>query len=326
MIELVLAPVDLSRVRFGHSPVRELVASIRCLNDPRREAVYAGWRRTAVGRLAGFDLDLLAALSPVDTYAWDFLAPPIARQWADLGDELEAIAATPPAVVRAELHRYGPVPEPLRRLAENPARELPRIVALLAAYWDAAVAPVWSQVRALTTADLTTRTEQFATGGLAAVLGQLHGELVFDGDRIRIDKPYHCVHRYDLSGQGVLLVPCAFSWPTLVVWCCEADQPALLYPTRGAATIGEPAGAPMAADPLHAVLGKGRAGILAALGEPRSTSRLAADLDLSPSAVSQHLKALRAAGLVSSRRRGRHVLYHRTGAAASLLAATDPRA
>jgi DNA-binding transcriptional ArsR family regulator len=322
VIELVLAPIDLSRVRFAHSPARELVASIRCLRDPQRAAVYAGWHRTITGRLDDFDPELLAALSPVGPYGWDFLSPPVTRQWADLGEELDAIAAAPPAAVRAELERYGPVPEPLRRLHKNPARELAEIVTLLAAYWDAAVAPVWAQVRALTAADLVARTEQFATGGVAAVLGQLHGEVAFHGDRIRVDKGSQCVHRYDLTGQGVLLVPCVFTWPTLIVWCCAAEQPALLYPTRGAATLGEPAVVAPAA-PLHAVLGRGRAGILAALGEPRSTSRLAADLDLSPSAVSQHLKALRAAGLVGSRRRGREVLYHRTGAAASLLAAAD---
>ena len=36
MIEIVLAHSDLARVRFAHSPVWELVASLRVLQDPGR--------------------------------------------------------------------------------------------------------------------------------------------------------------------------------------------------------------------------------------------------------------------------------------------------
>jgi hypothetical protein len=35
-------------------------------------------------------------------------------------------------------------------------------------YWQAAVEPFWPRLRALSTADLTYRMEQFANGGLAA--------------------------------------------------------------------------------------------------------------------------------------------------------------
>jgi len=37
-----------------------------------------------------------------------------------------------------------------------------------ARYWQAAVEPFWPRLRALSTADLTYRMEQFANGGLAA--------------------------------------------------------------------------------------------------------------------------------------------------------------
>ena len=46
MIELVLAHTDLARVRFAHSPVRELVASLLVLQDPSGGGCTAGgWRR-----------------------------------------------------------------------------------------------------------------------------------------------------------------------------------------------------------------------------------------------------------------------------------------
>ena len=61
--------------------------------------------------------------------------------------------------------------------------------------------------------------------------------------------------------------------------------------------------------------------LLATLGLPRTTTQLAAQLGLSPPAVSQHLKVLKDTGLVTARRRGRMVLYRRTAAATTLLEA-----
>ena len=52
---------------------------------------------------------------------------------------------------------------------------------------------------------------------------------------------------------------------------------------------------------------------------------LARRTGLSPAGVSQYLTALRDAGLVSAHRAGRSVLYARTSAAASLLAASSGR-
>jgi DNA-binding transcriptional ArsR family regulator len=57
---------------------------------------------------------------------------------------------------------------------------------------------------------------------------------------------------------------------------------------------------------------------------PRTTTQLAEQLDLSPAAVSQHLKILKDTMLVTADRRGRMVLYQRTTAAAALLAAVGP--
>jgi DNA-binding transcriptional ArsR family regulator len=75
------------------------------------------------------------------------------------------------------------------------------------------------------------------------------------------------------------------------------------------------------ADPLAALVGRTRATLLAMLGLPRTTTQLAEQLDLSPAAVSQHLKILKETALVTARRRGRMVLYQRTAAATAPLSA-----
>src|SRR6266508_106977 len=106
--------------------------------------------------------------------------------------------------------------------------------------------------RALITADLAYRMEQFADGGVARVLENLHPEIAFANDLLQIDKPQHYHHRFDLAGTGIVLMPCVFTWPTVGVDCGGVDQPVLVYPPRGrgravAAAAGRadrPAGCP----------------------------------------------------------------------------------
>jgi DNA-binding transcriptional ArsR family regulator len=323
MIEITLAHSDLARVRFAHSPVEELVASLRVLQDPGRQLMYGRWVAATRGRLGGLRLDLLAALAPTGRYLPAFLFPPSTRPWGVLSEELAQVAASPPAVVRAELDKVregAPLPAVLGPLYDDPAGQLPAVVEELARYWEAAIEPVWSRVRGLCAADLAYRMEQFAGGGLARVLGDLHPDLGFADELLRVDKPHHCSHRFDLAGTGIVLVPCAFTWPSLSVDCCGVDQPALIYPPRGVAELWEDTMAEQP-DPLSALVGRTRASLLAILAVPGTTTQLAERLELSPAAVSQHLKILKDAALVSAHRRGRMVLYQRTPAATTLLEA-----
>jgi DNA-binding transcriptional ArsR family regulator len=321
MIEIALAHSDLARVRFAHSPIEELVASLRVLQDPARQPMYGRWLSAARPRLDGLRLELLTALTPTGRYLPAFLFPPPAQPWGALEAELEQVVASPPALVRAELDKVRegrPLPAVLAPLYQDPAAHLPAVADELARYWRAAVEPVWRQVRALCTADLAYRMEQFADGGLARVLANLHPDIAFTGELLQIDKPHHCAHRFDLAGTGIVLVPCAFTWPSLSVDCCAVDQPALIYPPRGVAQLWEDRGAEQA-DPLSALVGRTRATLLATLSLPRTTTQLAAQLGLSPAAVSQHLKVLKDTALVTAHRRGRMVHYQRTPAATALL-------
>jgi DNA-binding transcriptional ArsR family regulator len=323
MIEIVLAHSDLARVRFAHSPVEELVASLRVLHDPGRQSMYGRWLSAIGPRLGGLRLDLLTALAPTGRYLPDFLLPSPTQPWGVLAEELERVAASPPALVRADLDKVRdgrPLPAVLRPLYDDPAGHLPTVVGELRRYWQAALEPVWPRVRALCTADLAYRMERFADGGLARVLAQLHPSVAFAGDLLQVDKPHHCSRRFDLAGTGIVLLPCAFTWPTLSVDCDGVDQPVLIYPPRGLAQMWEDTLAEQP-DPLGALVGRTRAALLATLGLPRTTTQLAVQLGLSPAAVSQHLKVLKDAALVTARRRGRMVLYQRTPAATALLAA-----
>ncbi|MET7461573.1 helix-turn-helix domain-containing protein, partial [Nonomuraea sp. NPDC005501] len=94
--------------------------------------------------------------------------------------------------------------------------------------------------------------------------------------------------------------------------------PPVRYPPRGVATLWErrAADTPSA---LATVLGRTRARLLAELDQPASTQDLARRLELAEPGVSRHLTALRDAGLCTSHRTGRYVLYARTAVAEALL-------
>ncbi len=317
MIEMVLSHVDLARMRFAHSPIGELVASLLILQEQSRQHMYNKWISSVRGQLSGLKLDLLLALAPAGRYLPDFVMPPPTQPWGVLADELELVAATSPCHVRAELERLypdRPMPAVLWPLHEDPGRHLPEVVEAMNRYWQAAVEPVWQRLQALCMADLSYRMERFGIGGISRVLEDLHPEISFLADQLRIDKPHHCHHRFDLTGTGLLLVPCVFSWPTLIVGCCGQARPVLIYPPRGVAELCEQSRAEQT-DPLCALVGRTRATL---------PTQLAEQLDLSPAAVSQHLKILKDTALVTGRRRGRMVLYQRTAAATALLARSSP--
>jgi DNA-binding transcriptional ArsR family regulator len=230
------------------------------------------------------------------------------------------LAATEPAVVSAELSHLARHPIAMqgpgrgrRRavlddLVADPQAGLARIVAALNGYWRVAVAPYWPRIRALLHADLTHRMQELAAGGVRQLLRTLHPAVGFDRDTLSIDKYYGGTA--DLRQRGLLLIPCAFAWPDVLVRTAD-PQLAVTYPPRGLGRLWE--SHPATPDsPLAGVLGGSRAAILTQLDLPMSTTHLASQLDLAAPTVSVHLKALSRAGIVSSRRDGREVLYQRT--------------
>jgi DNA-binding transcriptional ArsR family regulator len=67
------------------------------------------------------------------------------------------------------------------------------------------------------------------------------------------------------------------------------------------------------------VVGAARARLLVALNAPCSATELGRRTGMSPASVSEHLSALRDAGLATSRREGRYVVHERTERAGRLL-------
>jgi DNA-binding transcriptional ArsR family regulator len=324
VIELRLSASDLSRVCFAYSPLAEAAASLRMLAEGRVRPVHQRWLTMAREPLRRVELDLLTSLVPAGPWIASFLFVGAQDPSTTIEDQLGVLMEADPAWVRTEMETaWGPKPLPpaARELIEQGRAGVHRIAAALYDYWQAVLAPHWPRMRAVLDADLTHRAARLTTGGLSALLADLHPELSVDGPTIRIDKP-RWNGQHDLAGRGLWLVPSVFAWPKLVADITPPNQPTITYGARGVGVLWDRGGELDGGDALGALLGRTRALILANLDLPLSTTRLATQIGYSAPAVSQHLAVLRQCGLVTSRRAGRSVLYQRTALATSLLAAS----
>jgi DNA-binding transcriptional ArsR family regulator len=319
VIEWEFTPDDVARIRFAFSPLFEAVMSLIVLRDPGSHALHLPWVRATRPLVAGLDLSELFALVPVHGATADFLGPPPASPLPDFAEELEAVRATPPDRVAAELSEVRGLPAPAaERMRSDPAAAIGRLAGTLQAYWDIALARHWPRIRVLLEADVLWRSRRLATGGAAALFEDLHETITWQAGRLTAADPWQ--YSGSLSGEGLLLVPSVMAWPG-VRKMIEPYQPQLAYPARAIATLWE-AGAPPSPRALAALIGQTRAAMLAALAEPYSTTGLARRLQITPGAVSQHLSVLLDAGMVTRSRVGRMVLYRRTRSGDMLAAAS----
>jgi DNA-binding transcriptional ArsR family regulator len=325
VIELLFEPGDLARIRFARSPVHELVSSMRVAGHADRARMHQPWVRSVQGAVSGLRLDLLRPLLSGRRYVPEFLMPAPERLDTRFADELAQVRGTQEAAVRAQLDLLrgeAPLPAALRPLYDDPDRHLGRLAAELQAYWQVAIEPVWSRLAGLLDAEIGHRADQLTSGGIVRLLGNLHPELEYAEDTLRILWPAW-QSRNRLEGAGLLLVPCVFTWPSLLV-DTGPHRPTLIYSPRGVGQVWD-GSARSAAPPVADLLGRSRAALLTRLDLPLSTTQVAKDLGLSAASVSEHLSVLRRSGLVSSRRSGRQVLYQRTALGTDLLGAASIR-
>ncbi|GLV49654.1 transcriptional regulator [Thermobispora bispora] len=307
---------DVARLRFAFSPLWELVMSLRVLRAPSRHSLHLPWLRAVRPRLGDLDLRELFALVPLSGYIPDFLTPPPETPVPGVAAELERVRTTPPEVVREELSWVrSDDPRTLERFLEDPAAGVRRVADRMLEYWTAALEEFWPRVQALLDADVLWRARRLAAGGVRELFADLHPSVSWHGDRLVAVKAYQ--YTGEIRGEGLVLVPSVFGWPGVYVMH-EPYRPMLCYPARGVGTLWSEGGhcVPGA---LAALIGRTRAQILTALGEPGSATGIARLFGLTPGAVSQHLTVLFDCGLVSRQRLGRQVLYRRTPLGDSLI-------
>ncbi|MGW4299913.1 DUF5937 family protein [Streptomyces sp. NPDC004646] len=313
---------DFLRCRFAISPLWEAQDAVRTLRRPDRHGYHGPWLRRVRAAAAGLDLAPLWLLMPRRGSSPDWLSPPPLGPLTSFEDEIAAVRAADPEAARAETARsLACTPGALesargRAWLADPARMVRELADLLEAAWRVLVAPEWPRLRALLEADVAFHSRRLAEVGLGALLPELDARLSWDGRTLTLPGGRYA---RDLGGRGLLLMPSVFCWPDVITGFEAPWQPMLVYPARGIGALwAEPAGRTPQA--LVRLLGRNRAAVLTALGEPATTSALAHRLRLAPSSVSDHLTVLRAAGLLTATRHGHQVLYARTPLGTALAA------
>jgi DNA-binding transcriptional ArsR family regulator len=308
---LTLTTEDLTRLRFALSPLWDVVASVRGLVSPGCQPGQRWLRQLARAR-AEAAVPLCEALLSSPGHVPSFLLPVPDAGEQRFEDELARLAGTPPAVVARDAL-------PLRAFCEQPEQALAALCDELDVYWASVLRPAWPRLREIAEADVMHGARTLALDGPEALLSSLHPRIRFhDGELVVDGAGTNGARR---GCPTLVLVPLALASADVAL----AAGPAVGYAARGAAGLRDP---PAIGDALARLLGRQRACILVRVAVPRTGASLADELQVSRSAVSQHVAALRGLGLLERQRVGRHVFLRRSerGAALVRLLAGDEEA
>ena len=317
MGEFIVDADVMARTRFGTSQLTESLAGLVIL----RSADVRPWHRDWYdAHVAGFRARL--AEDPVGetllahafgaSWTADFLTVPPTAPDLVLDEELQYLESLGDDRIRADLEFIaGPLPKVLTAtgLAATAA-------ALLRWVWQHTISAEWDRRSKVLRADVVSRTARLSTEGWSGALeGIAPGVRWLANGRLQVNA--HPYPPRDIRGRDLLLIA-AHSRGSWVSWRLP-DTFAVVYPVTGVFAAAPP---PLP-EPLVRLLGRNRARLLARLGTPTSTSALAAGTDLPLASVGGHLRVLLDAGLLERRRSGREVLYWRSAAGESLVAASD---
>ncbi|MEV5964521.1 DUF5937 family protein [Kribbella sp. NPDC051952] len=313
MLTYELTSGDLAEVRFAVSPAAEMVLSLRALRDPGRFPLQLQWVQAVQPKLERLDWDVLRWLVNDTMGSPDFLTPRPTSPLTQLEDELEIIAAVDRDTFERQVTAVNQeLPDQL---------SVARVVEVLREYWQAVMAPYWDRMRTILSADISYRGHVLTQHGTGAMLNGLGPAISYADGLLRIDRVSDPSREEKVDGRGLVLQPTLFG-PHAVIPFDIGAEPLLGYPPRGQAHLWSVV-EPPSRDDLAQLIGTPRAHILTLLTHPRTTTDLAGELKVTPSAVSQHLQLLRRTGLVEAQRTGKQVLYRPTELAA-LLTGSDP--
>lgn len=308
MLTYELTSRDLAEVRFAVSPVAEMVLSLRALREPGRFPLQLGWVRAVQPKVTELDWDVLRWLVNDTMGSPDFLTPRPTSPLTQLADELEIIAAVDRETFERQLVAVnGELPAGLT---------IDKTTEALRQYWDAMMAPYWDRMRTLLSADISYRGHVLTQHGTGAMLNGLAPAITYADGLLKVDRVAAISRTEAVDGRGLVLQPSLFG-PHAVIPFDPGAEPILGYPPRGQANLWSVVEPPSQHD-LAQLIGTPRAHILELLTHPRTTTDLAGELKVTPSAVSQHLQLLRRTGLVEPQRTGKQVLYRPTELAALL--------
>ncbi len=308
MLRLWLEPADLARIRFADRlhPAGTVLLASQALRQPSVAAAVPTLARRVAG--AGPALRPLHHLMPPEGFVPDFLTP--FEGLDSLEDGLAAIRSTPVRRVRAEVsaaYSRAGASAIRRRFAAADTQVLDMLIVAMRSYFHEVLAPDWQALARAHRRQVGEAANRYARSGADGVLASLHHGIRWRAPTLEVDAWQSGDVR--LAGHGLMLVPSPFAGPRPRVLVAP-DRPALVvYPVEPPAAMDG-----TSPDPLARLLGRTRSAVLMQTTGPgrHTTSAIARRAGISVSSSSEHLTALRAAGLVSSRRDGGAIVHRAT--------------
>lgn len=325
VITIDVTPTDLANIRFGYTPIMELITSYRAIYKPDRRAFYHRWAEEAESAIHDIDLPYLHAMATVPFYIPDFLTPTPTTTITNIEVELSRLREVPIDIIRKNITyalSLAGESDILRHFMVYPRDAMDCLIDEIRLYWQRTLAHHWPHMLSVLDGDVLYRARNLALEGTKALLESLHPKLQLEEQRIVFTgshKPDTFKKDYSLYGTGVQLVPsifvCHLTWQIEPEW-----QPMLLYQSRGTGLWWAENPTPVDDASLEIALGAGRARVLRLLSTPAHTGEIAHRLAITAGAASQHLSRLQQAGLTEPRRSGKRVYYHLTRRGEKLLA------
>jgi DNA-binding transcriptional ArsR family regulator len=263
---------------------------------------------------------MLLRLTPPRGYSPDFLTPVTGTDDFETG--LDAVLSTPPDRLRTDLSLLTRGRRPhlwMRDLADGSAPALRGLGVAMRAYYEHAVGPYWSGIRAAVDLDRAARTRAWVEGGTEHALRTLHPSVRWQYPVLSVstaaDRDVY------LAGRGLLIIPSYFCVRAPITLADSELPPVLLYPIMHEHTAADRSFETRSDGGRHltALLGRTRAAVLRALGTGATTSEIAQRLEISPASASEHATVLRNAGLIASGRERNTVIHTLTPLGHTLL-------
>jgi DNA-binding transcriptional ArsR family regulator len=309
MIRVHFTGADFARTSVSQhpAPLVELKLSLMMLNRRDNDVFFGRWRR-----------QLRKALPATTRPLWDLVSSYRGPAFIDpvsvtMPEGLDAVHATPPRRVQDDIeriyaHRTSPPPAWVRDLLRRDTGAWNTLGRALEDAYQATLARTWPAVRDLHRAEFTRYALTAAGSGVSRALTTLvAGSQLSEPGTWQLNAPYE--RDIHLNGRGLILLP-TFHWTGMPLAADLPGQPALLaYPAGPGLPVPLPGGH---TDPLPAVLGQTRSHVLRLLADEHTTTGIAQLAGISPASASEHLSALRAAGLVTTVRVGAAARHRRT--------------
>lgn len=309
MMRVHFSAEDLARTRVATTwgPWAETVLCFGVLRDRRPAAPLRPWWETARRSVNPRHAELAGYLRPLPGMVADLLTLVGAVDSFECG--ADALAARPDTDLRQELGPFGRrLPPWLAGLDEARPQARRTLTDVLSRTHDHLIAPHWASMLNHLTGERARWSRLLGDHGVEHLLQRLHPGIRWRAPILEITDGAPWIRDpldARLQGRGLVIVPSVFCGRVPIpLFPLDGGTALLLIPAPPDVADARAMwrGQPTRSDPLAAVLGRTRAAVLRSLDDGTTTSELAHRLGISVSGASQHATALRAAGLVSSRR------------------------